>query len=127
MPRPPKIACFSVVSNRPLSYAIYDESTYTIHIKDASNHTYYEKLVILISHCGNASFNSCAAEIEFHADALLDWKAGFRGWPLAGDWYQSALRSEMGVGEEAESGLYDEYYDLESDLVQAQAAAHGEY
>ena len=82
---------------------------------------------MLLSHCGNASFNSFAAEIEFHADALFDWRAGFEGWPLLGDWYKSALRSEMGVGEEDESGFYDEYYDLESDLVQAQAAAHGEY
>lgn len=113
--------------NAAAGYTIYDEATYTIYINDAANLTYYEELVILLSHCGNASYNSFAAEIEFHADALFNWKAWFKEWPIAGDWYASALRSEMGVGEEDESGFYDEYYDLESDLVQAQAETHGEY
>ena len=58
---------------------------------------------------------------------------GFQAWPegitkaLLEEWYKRALRSEMGLGEEPESGFYDEYYDLESDIVQAQAAIHGEY
>ena len=100
--------------------------THTITIGNPSNLTYYEKQVIFLTHCGNASYNSFAAEIEFHADALFNWKVWFKGWPIAGDWYASALRSEMGVGEEDESGIYDEYYDLESDLVRAQAETHGE-
>ena len=56
-----------------------------------------------------------------HADALFDSKASIE------EWYKRALRLEMGLGEESESGFYDKYYNLESDLVQAQAAIHGEY
>ena len=93
---------------------------HTITIGNPQNLTYYEKQVILLTHCGTATFNSFAAEIEFHADGLFDVKA------LLEEWYKRALRSEMGLGEEPESGFYDKYYDLESDIVQAQAAIHGE-
>lgn len=33
----------------------------------------------------------------------------------------------MSIDEEYESGFYDEYYDLDSDLVKDQVDAHGEY
>lgn len=33
----------------------------------------------------------------------------------------------MAIGEEYESGMYDDYYDPESDWVQNQIAKHGEY
>ena len=33
----------------------------------------------------------------------------------------------MSIGEDYESGFYDEYYDLNSDIVKAQAEYHGEY
>ena len=39
----------------------------------------------------------------------------------------AALRADMAVGEEYESGLFDEYYDLDSDIVQDQIDEHGEY
>ena len=33
----------------------------------------------------------------------------------------------MAIGEDNESGFFDEYYDLNSDIVQAQAAVHGNH
>ena len=75
--------------------------------------------------CANVTFHSFAAEVEFHADALYSWEANV---PIAGDyWYECALRADMAIGEDAESGYYDEYYDLTSDIVIAQAAAHTDY
>lgn len=41
-------------------------------------------------------------------------------------WYPSAIRADMAIGEDRESGFYDEYYDLESDIVKDQVQAHGE-
>lgn len=43
------------------------------------------------------------------------------------EWYGAAIRADMSVGEEYESGNYDDYYDLFSDLVQEQIDEHGEY
>ena len=51
----------------------------------------------------------------------FDWKANFPSY------YEAALRADMAVGEEYESGLFDEYYDLDSDIVQDQIDEHGEY
>ena len=113
--------------NEEAGHTIYDEATYTIYIQDPANLSYHEKQVLLLSHCGNVTFNSFAAEIEFHADALLDWMAKYNDCPVFDDWYHSAIRSEMGVGEDSDSGFYDDYFDLESDMVQAQAREHGEY
>ena len=42
------------------------------------------------------------------------------------DWYEAALRADMGVSEEGESGYFD-YYKLNSDIVQNQAQIHGDY
>ena len=39
--------------------------------------------------------------------------------------YKSAIRADMGLGEEIESGLTDSYYDLDSSLVTAQIEIHG--
>ena len=49
-------------------------------------------------------------------------------WDLVpgGNVYLMALRADMGASEEAESGFFDLYYDLESDIVVAQREAHGE-
>ena len=46
---------------------------------------------------------------------------------LVPDVYSRALRADMGVGEEAESGFADWYYNLNSNVVQDQISAHGEY
>ena len=66
-------------------------------------------------------FNSFAAEVEFHAEAVDDWKSIFDRW------YDAAIRADMSIGEEYESGFYDDYYDLNSNIVKGQVNAHGEY
>lgn len=101
-------------------YTIYDTSTNTIHIADVNNLTEYEKYIILATHTNNVTFNSFAAEVEFHADAVNYPEA------IIPSYYLRALRADMAVGEEYESGFYDDYYDLDSDIVRAQAEAHGE-
>lgn len=70
------------------------------------------------------TYNSFAAEVEFHADAVYSWHADV---PWLGDkWYDAAIRADMAIGEEYESGFYDDYYDLESAIVKSQIDAHGE-
>lgn len=91
-----------------------------IYIANSSNLTIYEKYAILMSHTGNVNFNSFAAEVVFHAEALEDFWANFNRY------YNSALRADMALGEEYESGFFDQYYDLEGELVQDQIRYHGE-
>ena len=67
------------------------------------------------------TFNSFAAEVEFHADAVNSWESIFD------QWYERAVRADMAIGEEYESGFYDEYYDLNSSIVVAQRNTHGGY
>ena len=40
--------------------------------------------------------------------------------------YERAIRADMAMGEEVESGITDKYYDLSSDIVQDQIQYHGE-
>lgn len=112
-------------NNQKAGYNIFDLNTLTISICDADNLSIYEKYAILSVFTADVNFNSFAAEVEFHADALNDWKANI---PILGNkWYEAALRADMATGEDVESGFFDTYYDLNSDIVKAQAAAHGEY
>lgn len=55
----------------------------------------------------------------------MDWKSKFSGVPGLKKWYNSAIRADMAIGEEYESGYYDKYYDLDSDMVQEQVKYHG--
>lgn len=97
----------------------------TLLINSPSSLTLHEKQAILTCFTANVTFNSFAAEVQFHAQALDSWKADipFTG----GEWYEQALRADMAIGEEYESGFYDDYYDLTSDIVQNQARVHGTY
>lgn len=92
-----------------------------IYFLDSKNPDYYEKIAILVTHTGNASFNSYAAEVKFHSDGLknvLSWK-----------YYESCLKSDMAVGEEVHEWITEWffYYNLESGIVKEQAQYHGEY
>ena len=112
-------------NNLNAGYNIYDPSNSNIIINNQISLNMHEKLAILATHTANVSFNSFAAEVEFHADAVNDWKSDV---PIAGNiWYEAAIRADMAIGEDAESGNYDKYYDLEGELVKAQAQIHGEY
>ncbi len=112
--------------NRESGKKIYDPENNCLNITDKNNLTEEEKLSILVSHTANASQNSFAAEVEFHSDALKDIKQYV---PILGKrWYNSALRADMGIGEEKEYGVigsFDEYYDLNSELVKRQEEIHG--
>ena len=82
---------------------------------------------MLAFHTGNLSLNSFAAEIKFHADALVKWEARI---PCIGKryWYPAALRADMQFGPEARlySILLCPYYHPGSRLLREQVALHGE-
>jgi len=82
----------------------------------------YEKQAILATHTGNQNFNSFAAEVVFHARALESVLASLD------EWYRSAIRADMAIGEEESyAGQYwTDYYDLDSPLVLEQVQYHGE-
>ena len=107
--------------NTAAGTTIFDFDNYTITVQNKNNLTLYEKQAILACFTADVTFNSFAAEVEFHAEAVDDWKSVFDRW------YDAAIRADMSIGEEYESGFYDEYYDLNSDIVKGQANAHGEY
>lgn len=111
--------------NTAAGKTIFDFDDYTITVQDKNSLTLYEKQAILACFTANVTFNSFAAEVEFHADAINNWQSNI---PILGnEWYERAIRADMAIGEEYESGFYDEYYDLDSAIVRAQADAHGEY
>lgn len=73
------------------------------------------------AYTADTSFNMFAAEVQAHAEYLEDTLSIF-------DWFYSrALRADMGIGEEYESGMFDSYYDPNDSRVVAQANAHGAY
>ncbi len=118
--------------NTAANREIYNFQTNQIIIQDPQNLSLYEKQAILACFTANVTFNSFAAEVVTHADVL---GFSFLGWSLYDlvpeydpiDVYEMALRADMSVGEEAESGFADWYYNLNSNVVQDQISAHGEY
>ena len=72
-----------------------------------------------MSHTGNVTFNSFAAEVLYHADRLD---------ALLFDEYKSALRADMTVCvSDYDGSIGDNYYDLNSSYVQDQIIHHGEH
>lgn len=100
---------------------IYDFDNNTITVQNKSDLTLYEKQAILACFTANVTFNSFAAEVEYHAEAALIIPEFLH------DKYLKAIRADMAVGEENESGAFDSYYDLNSSIVREQIEAHGEY
>lgn len=113
--------------NERAGQKIYDPDNNCLNIQDSSSLTAEEKYAILAAYTSNVTYNSFAAEVEFHSNALVDWR---RNIPIIGKsyWYNSAIRADMAIGEEKESNVvagFDDYYDLDSDMVQSQRDAHG--
>ncbi|MCR5835634.1 MAG: cellulose binding domain-containing protein [Lachnospiraceae bacterium] len=100
---------------------IVDENNRRINVVNKSNLSYYEKKAILSAYTADTSFNMFAAEVQAHAVFVTNWKSFFDKW------YNSAVRADMAIGEEYESGMYDSYYSYDSDWVKDQVKAHGEY
>lgn len=138
--------------NEAAEIHIFDFDECTITVQDKNNLTIYEKQAILSCYTANVTFNSFAAEVEFHADMvgclnfagtddtltdisiLIPISAGEIFTFLltltpseVRDMYEAAVRADMGISEEDESGYFDYYYKLNSDIVQNQAQIHGEY
>jgi len=107
--------------NKKSGETIVDKSERQIIVSNKNSLSLYEKQAILSSFTGDISFNMFAAEVQAHAVFASDWKM------FIDKWHDAAIRADMGVGEEYESGLYDAYYNVESDWVQNQIKSHGEY
>ena len=89
------------------NYTLYNTSENYIYIKDTSNLTILEMKAILTTHTANISLYSFAAEITYHAQSADYWKPLL---PLSHDIYWCAIRSDMWVGEDNESGFTDWFY-----------------
>lgn len=71
-----------------------------------------------MTHTGNVTFNSFAAEVECHADAILGWYADIA--------YSKAIRADMCIDEVYGVGTLMGYHVLDSDVVTNQKNVHGE-
>ena len=108
-------------NNSNAGYDVFNEANNTIMVANVHNLTSYEKYAILATHTANVTFNSFAAEVQAHAAFVENPTVEAFGY------YENALRADMAIGEEDESGMFDEYYDLNSNIVQTQIQYHGEY
>ena len=74
-----------------------------------------------MSHAGNVTFNSFAAEVVFHADYLGSFIGGFVE--------DSLIRADMSIamGDYEIDNMGVSYYNLNSAIVQEQIDEHGEY
>ena len=108
-----------ISNNEKAGYDIYRDGK--IYLKDPTHLTKFEKYAILILFTADVTFNSFAAEVKFHADALDDFLAA------ADRYYFATLRADMATDMKVIDGTFDEYYDLNGPLVQEQIQYHGEY
>lgn len=109
-------------NNAVAGYSVFDTVNNRIIISDKNNLTWYEKYAILITHTATATFNSFAAEVQYHADAVDDF---FANYP---EFYLKAIRADMNISSTlTASAWFDGYYNLDSDIVRTQANVHGEY
>ena len=112
--------------NNQAGYQIYNPDTGEVTIKDPQNPTHYERQALLAINTANVNYNSFAAEVEYHADAIEDWVKNNWISNFVFNTKERAIRADMALGEESESGIEDKYYNLEDSSVQSQKEAHGE-
>lgn len=115
-----RIPNFIASINQNAGYTVCDGEKITIQSPCCLSN--FEKYAILATHTGNVSLNSFAAEVKYHAYALETWYGDLN---LLGA-YEKAIRADMAIGEEYQSGITDQYYDLNSDIVQEQILYHGQ-
>ena len=63
--------------------------------------------------------------VDNPTDAVDDWEIYVPGKGV--DWYGRAIRADVAISEDSDPGLFNEYYDLNSNIILAQAEAHGQY
>lgn len=111
---------------RRAGHPILDIQNQALVIADPAKPTLEEQQAILALHTGNLSFNSFAAEVKFHADALVKWQAHI---PFAGFriWYRAAIRADMQFGPENKlySLFFCPYYRPGSKLTRQQETIRG--
>lgn len=108
--------------NQKSGRTIYDEMNMVLHINNVHDLTLYEKQALLSIFCADVSFNSFAAEVQFHADALYSKLAD-----VFDRWYSSALRADISIDDGSDNIFFDDYHYLNSDIVKEQISIHGEY
>ena len=105
---------------------IYDKDNKVLIINDKYNLTDAEKKCIIACRTDNPSINSFAAEIVYHAGATQLRVTEFE---ILADYYRSAIKADMGVGEAhgVEKFLEMSYKNEDvSRLIQEQVFYHGE-
>lgn len=111
--------------NAEAGRAIFCPEERCLRIEDPAHPTLLEQRAVLAVHTCNLDFYSFAAEVKFHADALVSWP---RHLPYIGKrrWYRSAIRADMQF--EPESFFYEKllcpYYHPDSAIVKEQIALH---
>lgn len=110
--------------NENAGTVIYDSKENVIRIKNENDLSDYEKTAILSACTGDTSYSMFAAEIKFHSDGLEAWQAKI---PIVGSsvWYARTVVANMEVGEEKESGVFDQYYNPNSKIVKEEEKYHG--
>ena len=121
-PKYARIPAFLEQNNKEANRIVCDHET--IYIQNVKQLSRYEKLAILVTHTGNVSYHSFAAEIRYHAMFLKKWMK--IRLPLAGSPYASAVRADMSIGDREFQGPTP-YYDLSGKLVQEQLKFHFRY
>lgn len=105
---------------------IVDFPNRCIRVQDPEQLTQLEADAIFAVCTGDLSLSSFAAEVQFHAEALVHL---FAKIPFFGRkyWYASAVRADMGVDRELllYTMLMAPYYHRHSALMRAQVRAHG--
>ncbi|MBE6697647.1 MAG: hypothetical protein E7581_03900 [Ruminococcaceae bacterium] len=104
-------------NNERAGKIICDLDSFELSIEDPAELTIYEKYAILLTHTANPSFNSFAAEVEYHAEKTL---ANFM--------YAHAVRADMTIEKNDYYYYYvsDTYYDYDGAMVVAQREEHGD-
>lgn len=98
---------------------IYDEDNQCIYINDVSNPSLIERQCLLITHSGNPSYNSFAAEVYYHAD-----KCGTAKIPFV---YNSAKKADMGADEEKDDITDNSYINYNGKYVKQQRDLFGDF
>lgn len=112
--------------NRQSPAPVCDMKNHCLFVADPANPTEEERYALLAAHTGNLTFNSFAAEVKFHADALISWQNLV---PRLGKtmWYASAIRADMQIEKEEfiRKHLFSPYYTDSSHLIRQQEEIHG--